>query len=115
MSFELTDLYDSRDKEEEIERRAREGVKVESFGIRPGDTCDRCRMPYPKKESSPTSKTISYCVPLDESEAHEEVAEAAARHLGVFDRPHWRYQLNTIAYAAVLQDESLKGVGSGTS
>lgn len=82
------------------------------MSVQPGQTCPECarRVPHPKKKTSPTSKTISYRIPLDEAEAHEEVAEAAAHHIGVYERPHWRYLLNTYAYAAVLQDESLKGV-----
>lgn len=76
-------------------------------------TCDR-RVNHPRKDTSPTSRPFSYRVPVDEAEAHEEVSQAAAEHLGVYERPHWRYQLNTIAYAAVLQDASLKDVGRAT-
>ena len=72
------------------------------------------RKPYPKRESSPQSKTFSDRVPVDEAEAHDEVAKAAAEHLGVLSRPHWRYWLNTYAYARVLQDASLKDVGRGS-
>lgn len=80
----------------------------------PGDTCGACgrRVPHERKPSSPKTKSIAYRVPLDELEAHEEVAETAARFIGVHERPHWRYLLNTYAYAALLQDESLRGVAS---
>lgn len=80
--------------------------------IEPGQTCPTCdrRVNHPRKDTSPTTKPISYRVPLDEIEAHEEVAETAARFIGVHERPHWRYLLNTYAYAAVLQDESLRGI-----
>ena len=57
------------------------------------------------------SRTFAYRVPVDEADAHDEVAQAAAEHLGVLGRPHWRFVLNTIAYAACLQDASLKDVG----
>ena len=89
------------------------GVSDHVHELEPGTTCDACkrRIPYPKKESSPSSKTFAYRVPVDEAEAHDEVAQAAAEHLGVLERPHWRFQLNSIAYAAVLMDASLKDVG----
>src|SRR3990167_1731483 len=81
-------------------------------GPAPGEECIVCkrRVPYPRKQDSPVSKSIAYRVPLDEIEAHENVAESAARFIGVHERPHWRYLLNTYAYALVLQDESMKGI-----
>lgn len=81
--------------------------------LAPGETCNACgrRKPYPKKDTSPDTKVIGKRVPVDELEAHEQVAVAAAEHLGVYGRPHWRYQLDTFAYARVLQDASLKDVG----
>ena len=84
--------------------------------LNPGDTCNGCgrRIPYPKKETSPATRTIGKHVPVDEYDAHNEVAVAAAEHLGVYRKPHWRYALDTIAYAAVLQDESLRGIGAPT-
>lgn len=87
-------------------------MNVEHVTLGPGQTCPVCtrRIPYERKESSPQSKTIGYRVPLDEVEAHEEVAQTAARFIGVYERPHWRYLLNTYAYAALLQDESMRGI-----
>src|SRR3990167_3477425 len=40
----------------------------ERKSIEPGQSCPTCerRMPYPKRESSPVTKTRSYRVPLDE-------------------------------------------------
>lgn len=80
--------------------------------LEPGTRCE-CgyRKPYPKLESSPSTKIISKRVPADDAVAHEEVAVAAAEHLGVYGRPNWRWLLDTFAYAAVLQDASLKDVG----
>jgi hypothetical protein len=79
----------------------------------PGTECPTCRrrVSHPRKESSPDTKVVAKRVPLDEAEAHEAVAVAAAEHLGVYGRPHWRFQLDTFAYARVLQDASLKDVG----
>lgn len=81
---------------------------------RPGQKCPTCnrRVNHPRKDSSPQTRTISYRLPTDEYEAHEDVAETAARFIGVHERPHWRYLLNTYAYAAVLQDESMRGVAN---
>lgn len=83
----------------------------EPYAVEPGHTCPRCqrRVPHPKKPSSPTTKTTSYRVPVDEQKAHEEVLEAAAKFLGTHSRPHWKFQTFTLALAAVLQDESLRG------
>ena len=83
----------------------------------PGETCELCkrRIPHPKKETSPTSKTRSYRVPLDEDVAHEEILTEAARFLGTFERPHWQFQTLTIALALVLQDEKLKGFAQRAS
>jgi hypothetical protein len=77
----------------------------------PGETCGLCerRMPHPKKETSPTTKTRSYRVPLDEAEAHEDVLTQAAKFLGCYERPHWQYQTYTLGLAAILQDEGLRG------
>jgi hypothetical protein len=82
--------------------------------IDPGQSCPTCerRVPYPKTEKSPQTKSIAYRVPLDEIESHEDVAVTAARFIGVHERPHWRYLLNTYAYTHVLQDESMKGIAS---
>lgn len=84
-----------------------------ALSLEPGSTCDGCgrRVPYPKRESSPDTKVVAKRVPRDEAEAHEAVAVAAAEHLGVYGRPHWRYQLDTFAYARVLQDAALKDAG----
>jgi len=77
----------------------------------PGKPCPTCqrRIPYPPRTDSPATRTVSYRVPTDEYDAHRDVMEAAARHIGVFERPHWQWQLNALAYALVLQDESLRG------
>jgi hypothetical protein len=70
--------------------------------------CKR-RVPHPRKESSPDSKTVSYRVPLDEHTAHTEVLDAAKQHLGVAGQPHENFKAITLALALVLQDESVKG------
>lgn len=79
--------------------------------ILPGQTCPSCerRFPYPKKESSPTTKTRSYRVPLDEAEAHEDVLKVAAKYLGVYEQPHWIFKTYALSLALVLQDETLRG------
>lgn len=79
----------------------------------PGQTCGVCkrRMPHPRKESSPVTKTVSYRVPVDEAEAHREVLEESAKFLHTHERPHWQFHTLTLALAVVLQDESLRGIG----
>ena len=81
-------------------------------GLTPGSTCDGCgrRVPYPKRDDSPTTKVRSYRLPVDEADAHEDVLTTAAKFLGCHERPHWQYQTYTIALALVLQDEKLRGI-----
>ena len=77
----------------------------------PGQTCGVCkrRVPHPRKESSPVTKTVSYRVPVDEHEAHKDVLETAAKFLGVHEQPHWQFKAMSLALALVLQDEDLRG------
>lgn len=79
--------------------------------IEPGHTCPTCerRVPHERRPTSPTTKTRSYRVPLDEDEAHADVLTSAAKHLGTHERPHWQFQTYSIALALVLQDASLAG------
>lgn len=73
--------------------------------IAPGTTCPACdrRVPFPRTASSPVTKTTSYRIPVDDVDTHDELVEAAARHLGIHDRPHWRYWVVVYAMALVLQ------------
>lgn len=77
----------------------------------PGETCERCnrKVPHPRKESSPTSKTFAYRVPLDEAEAHADVLDQAQRFVGCAEQPFSSFKVVALALALVLQDESLKG------
>ena len=79
----------------------------------PGTTCEACKrkIPYPRKETSPLSKTFSYRVPADEAVAHQELMEEAARYVGVAEQPFERFKLLALAVALVLQDEGLRGFG----
>jgi hypothetical protein len=81
--------------------------------LAPGQTCEACKrkIPYPKKESSPTSKTFAYRVPVDEAEAHAETLDVAARFVGVAEQPFFQYKLIALALVLVLQDESMRGFG----
>ncbi len=81
--------------------------------IEPGHTCPTCerRVPHPRKQASPETRVFSYRVPLDEADAHALVREEAARHLGTLGRPHDVFWTLTYAFAAVLQDESLRDAG----
>jgi hypothetical protein len=58
-----------------------------------GSTCPTCqrRVPHKRKPSSPQTKVISIRVPIDDVETFEEILEAAARHLDLHDKPHWKF------------------------
>ena len=73
--------------------------------VSPGETCVVCkrRVPFPRKDTSPTTKPLAYRAPLDEYEAHLEVIDAVAELLGVKSEPfHW-YKAISYCAAAVLQ------------
>jgi len=73
-------------------------------------TCDR-KIGHPRKESSPTSKTFAYRVPLDEAEAHADTLDQVQRYLGVAEQPFSAFKSLALAFALVLQDENLRGLG----
>jgi hypothetical protein len=79
--------------------------------LAPGETCSTCKrkVPHPRKESSPTSKTFAYRVPVDEAEAHAETLDVAARFVGVAEQPFFQYKLIALALVLVLQDENMRG------
>lgn len=79
--------------------------------LAPGKDCPTCkrRVPYPKTPQSPTSKVFAYRVPDDAIESHDEIMEAAARHLGVYDEPMWRYKVVLSGAVLILQGENFEG------
>jgi hypothetical protein len=89
------------------------GDHVISHELQPGQTCEACKrkIPHPKKPSSPTTKPVSYRVPLDEVQAHQETLEAAAHFVGVAEQPFSHFKVYTLALALLLQDEGLRGYG----
>jgi hypothetical protein len=79
--------------------------------VHPGEKCPTCerKVPHPRKESSPTSKTRAYRLPVDENTSHEDVYAAAAEYVGAKGKPFEQFKTYTIALAALLQDESWRG------
>jgi hypothetical protein len=79
--------------------------------LHPGEKCPTCerKVPHPRKESSPTSKTKAYRLPVDENTSHEDVYAAAAEFVGAKGKPFEQFKTYTIALAALLQDESWRG------
>jgi hypothetical protein len=79
--------------------------------LHPGEKCPTCerKVPHPRKESSPTSKTRAYRLPVDENTSHEDVYAAAAEYVGAKGKPFEQFKTYTIALAALLQDESWRG------
>jgi hypothetical protein len=82
-------------------------------GLDPGQECPSChrKVPYPKKESSPDTKTISYRVPLDEADAHEEMWGVVTDYVGISGQKFEKFKVLSLALAAVLLDPKLKGFG----
>jgi hypothetical protein len=52
---------------------------------------------------------FAYRVPDDAIESHDEIMEAAARHLGVYDEPMWRYKVVLSGAVLILQGENFEG------
>jgi hypothetical protein len=79
--------------------------------LHPGEKCPTCerKVPHPRKESSPTSKTRAYRLPVDENTSHEDVYAAAAEYVGAKGKPFEQFKTYTVALAALLQDESWRG------
>jgi hypothetical protein len=73
--------------------------------VSPGAECPTChrRVPFPRSEASPASKVVAYRVPTDGVDDHKAVIDAAARHLGVFESPYWRYRSIATGLILVLQ------------
>lgn len=96
----------------EADANSSDGIEAEDM-IEPGQICPTCerRVNHPRKHDSPDTVVFSYRAPADEADAHKEVLEATAKHLGTSERPHERFWTLTYALAAVLQDESLRGMG----
>ncbi len=79
----------------------------------PGEVCEGCarRVPFPKKENSPQSKTFSYRIPLDDADTHRAVAEAAAHELGILGEKYWQWKLAAYEHALVLTGHRLSEEG----
>jgi hypothetical protein len=74
----------------------------------PGKDCPLCqrRYPYPKKETSPKRRVDSMSVPLPEDDEYQEIREAAAKHIGVYKNPYWKYRLSLRGCAELLAGPS---------
>jgi len=80
---------------------------VTDHQLEPGQPCPTCerRIPYPRKDTSPDTRSFTLRVPIDEAEEFEEIFEAAAKHIGAHSNPHWRYR--TALWGLVLALQSL--------
>lgn len=77
----------------------------------PGQDCPTCnrRVPLPKTDKTPPTKHKGYWVPADEYDAHLEILETAAKHLGCYEQAFWEFKTAALALYLVLQDETLAG------
>lgn len=75
-------------------------------GVAPGDKCPTCerRLPHPKKADSPQSKVWAMRLPNDEVDAHNELTEALADHLGIStSEKFWKWKTDAMAKVIALQ------------
>ncbi len=70
-----------------------------------GEVCPNCkrRVPHSKKKDSPKTRVRSHRVPEDIAETAEEQTVAAAKHLGVHGKPHWKHWTNHYGEILILQ------------
>jgi hypothetical protein len=73
--------------------------------IHPGAECPTCkrRVPHKQKKTSPKTDVLSYRAPVGEKETTFEVLEAAARHAGLYETPHWQWKTYLKGLVALLQ------------
>ena len=85
--------------------------------VQPGETCQLCkrRVPHPKKPTSPKTKVWAMRVPVDESDAWDELVEAASKHLGSQGRPHDKFWTLQLAIVFMLQAQESAGALSRLS
>lgn len=81
--------------------------------LEPGTTCPACerRIPYPRRDTSPDTRSITLRVPVDEAESFEEIFEAAADHISAHDQPHWRYRTALWGLVLALQSHGADEYG----
>lgn len=74
-------------------------------GLPPGSTCVVCKrkVPYPRKETSPTSRTKAFRIPADEWEAFGGLLDAAEEIVGVREQPFAAFKVLLAALALVVQ------------
>jgi hypothetical protein len=75
------------------------------FEPAPGQECPTCyrRVPHKQKKTSPKTDVLSYRAPVGEKETTFEVLEAAARHAGLYETPHWQWKTYLKGLVALLQ------------
>ena len=58
-----------------------------------GSECPTChrRVPHKRKPSSPKTEVRAIRVPIDDVETFDEMLDAAAKHIGLADKPHHKY------------------------
>lgn len=73
--------------------------------VHEGQECPTChrRVPKKKKVTTPTTKVVSFRLPLDEAPEFEEIIEAAAKHRGVYENSFWKYVVLLQGLVVLLQ------------
>ena len=83
----------------ERHRRLERGI------VHEGEECPTCmrRVPKKRKATTPTSAVFSTRMPVEEKEAFEEIVEATAKHLGVYEASYWKWAVLLKAMVIALQ------------
>ena len=81
-------------------------VVLEHVHVEEGQECPAChrRVPHKKKPSSPKTKVLSVRFPLDGADEVLETLDAAARHMGILEKPHHRAEVILKGAVLILQE-----------
>ena len=73
--------------------------------LEPGENCPTCarRIPYPKKDGSPVSATVSARGPIEDAANFKELREHAIVHAGLAGRKYAAFYVEYAALAKFLQ------------
>ena len=101
-------LTEGADEPDGSARYDKEKASSVSEHVHEGQECPTChrRVPKKRKATTPTSKTISFRLPLDNVDQWEEIIEAAAKHTGDSESAYWKWRVIERGLVLVLQEPS---------
>lgn len=107
-TFRWSDLGGYGDGLHELALRPQPGapVALDHVHVEEGQECPAChrRVPHKKKKTSPKTKVLSVRFPVDGADEVLETLDAAARHMGILEKPHHRAEVILKGAVLILQE-----------